>query len=92
MGSNISQKLLEATVLRLSSPNLLGAAKINQHLHGDLSSWYERREEEEELTKGRERRKGRGGGERVEGGRRASSINTLFKSYQDLRTYRQLIN
>lgn len=66
MGSNTSQKLLEATVLRLSSPNLPGAAKINQHLHGDLSSWYERGEDEGRVGKGERKKKGEG--RRREGG------------------------
>lgn len=83
MGSNTSQKLLEATVFRLSLPNLPGAAKINQHLHGNLSSWYERGEDEGRGRKvGKEERK-----RKEEERRRVSSLNSLFKSYQDLRTY-----
>lgn len=72
MGNNTSQKLLEATVLRLSSPNLPGAAKRNQK-HRDLSSEYRREESMkewgEEWAQRRERGKGQVGERKDQVGR-----------------------
>lgn len=90
MGSNISQKLLEATVLTLSSLTLLSVVEISQHLHDHfyLHRWRTTFSREEGWKKRGKEREGSREGEELWG--EGIAFNLL--SYQNWRTWDQLIN